>query len=471
MSGWNIAAAIAFFTIFLTIWKQIYSSLKNVNSFITGKIEIDTYLSSSVYSYCNNHCKLLPFRQNTYSGIRTFIKNNENARMIAFDMMSHKMIIYRKGWRFLLISPGQSYWNFRNNSMDRSYNLFVPRFMWNSEKFIQNCTDYYNSINNEEDIKQRLTRFSIRKLYGKSKITSVLSLDSQSSQSFKDSGAGYEIKEAQQNRARPIGCSVEELETDSNRIVDPFSIFHYPPEIMEAVEDAKLWFGSKSWYRRKFIPWKMGWLVKGKPGSGKTLLLKSVAQSLDIPVFLFDLASMSNEEFNTSWEDSSKESPCMIVFEDFDTVFKQRKNIATENPDALSFGTILNGISGMQESDGIFLAITVNNIEHIDSAIAINENENIPSRPGRIDKIITINDMTEQCRKHFAARMLEKSIDSTEVDKIVIEGKGLTAAQFNELCRRHCIGLLRLENKKIQHGFIEKKPITSPSGETTQSTI
>jgi SpoVK/Ycf46/Vps4 family AAA+-type ATPase len=215
--------------------------------------------------------------------------------------------------------------------------------------------------------------------------------------------------------------------------MNPFDWYAFPPYVLEVVEKAKLWHESKHWYKSKHIPWTRGWLMHGTPGTGKSLLLKCVAQYLDLPVFVFDLCSMNNEEFVTFWEQSCEESPCMILFEDFDAVFHGRENI-TEQDQKLSFDCILNCISGINNAEGIFLAVTTNNVEHIDAALG-GEGNGISSRPGRIDDVIELKNMDEACRRIMAGKLvaphLINSVMQATVDK--------TAAQFIEVCTQHAL--------------------------------
>lgn len=60
---------------------------------------------------------------------------------------------------------------------------------------------------------------------------------------------------------------------------------------MASVNRARQWYDKKEWYRSMKIPWRRGWLIYGISGSGKSMLIRCVAQDLDIPLFVYDLGS------------------------------------------------------------------------------------------------------------------------------------------------------------------------------------
>jgi len=121
----------------------------------------------------------------------------------------------------------------------------------------------------------------------------------------------------------------------------------------------------------------------------------------------------------------------MVLFEDFDNVFCGRVSVSND----LSFDCIINCVSGIEQSSCVFLAITANDINKIDSAMGVKNEDGIASRPGRIDEVIEIGFMDESCREKTAINILGRS----NVDNIVDEGNNMTAAQFVALCSKTAI--------------------------------
>jgi len=119
------------------------------------------------------------------------------------------------------------------------------------------------------------------------------------------------------------------------------------------VAEAKFWCKNETWYRQRQIPWKRGWLLYGQPGPGKTAITRAVAHDLDLPVFVLDIASLTNEEMQTQWSKMLVDAPCVAVIEDVDAVFHRHENIASKEGGGLTSDCLLNCWDGMQRSHGL----------------------------------------------------------------------------------------------------------------------
>lgn len=63
------------------------------------------------------------------------------------------------------------------------------------------------------------------------------------------------------------------------------------------------------------------------PGTGKTAIARAIAEDLDMPLFVYALGQLLNEELEKSWAEIQAHIPCIALFEDFDNVFEGRQNI------------------------------------------------------------------------------------------------------------------------------------------------
>jgi SpoVK/Ycf46/Vps4 family AAA+-type ATPase len=185
------------------------------------------------------------------------------------------------------------------------------------------------------------------------------------------------------------------------------------------------------------IPHKRGWLLYGKPGTGKTSFVRALAQEMDVPIFVYDISTMSNNDFLDRWENALEDTPCIVLFEDIDSVFDGRKNLS-KNPGAMTFDCLLNCIDGIENTDGIFAVVTTNHIEKIDSAIGIPNGDGISTRPGRIDRAIEMKNPDEDGRRKIAKRILE---NYEHIEDIIQQGSNDTGAQFQERCARLALKL------------------------------
>jgi SpoVK/Ycf46/Vps4 family AAA+-type ATPase len=186
-----------------------------------------------------------------------------------------------------------------------------------------------------------------------------------------------------------------------------------------------VWVNNEQWFYEKGIPWKKGWILYGPPGTGKSSLARSFAEDLNMPIFIYNLAELSNHAFLKAWMEMLKNTPCIALIEDIDNVFHGRENIVNKrnsvfsvleniknnqqqqnnnqsselDSQKLSFDILINCIDGAIKSEGVFTIITTNDIEKIDPALGSqtnNLNDKIEfgsTRPGRIDKVIKLDYM------------------------------------------------------------------------------
>ena len=214
---------------------------------------------------------------------------------------------------------------------------------------------------------------------------------------------------------------------------DPFHGLFYAPDVMRKVDGVRNWLEDRQWYEDRSIPWRLGWLLYGPPGTGKTRLVVAMARRYDMPIFFFDLASMSNEDFESDWKHAQAMTPCMVVFEDFCRTFKEDKNLIGEEGGGLALTTILNCMSGGEAAHGIFTVITANKIENVSSAIGQPIEGRGSSRPGRTDAAIKLDAMAPTEQEALVRFMLD-GLPEKQMVKVLQATRGNTAAQTTNVC-------------------------------------
>lgn len=249
----------------------------------------------------------------------------------------------------------------------------------------------------------------------------------------------------------------------------------FPPHVKNLIEEVRTWHGLKEWYQERYIPWKRGWCLYGPPGTGKTALVRAIAEDLDMPLFVYSLGQMLDVDLERSWVEMQAHTPCVALFEDFDTVFHGRQNVygkptiadqiagaamqkdATVSPDGglkggqLSFGCLLNCIDGVEKSGGIFVVFTTNAVDKFDPALGQPRKNSdgtvdfISTRPGRIDKAIELGYMDNPDKLLLARRIF---FDNDHGYEIMVESverepdKKETPAQFQERCAQLALEML-----------------------------
>lgn len=174
----------------------------------------------------------------------------------------------------------------------------------------------------------------------------------------------------------------------------------YITESMKTIRnEGHRWMDNRAWFEERYMPWKRGWLFYGRPGCGKTRFAIALAEELDMPVYSFDLASMTNDDFYSLYSNINSRDGSMVLLEDIDSVFNKRVNITnTQNSIGLTFDSLLNTIDGATSVNGIILVITTNNLEALDDALI---------RPGRVDQVLEFNGINLEGRQFIADKIFK----------------------------------------------------------------
>jgi hypothetical protein len=273
----------------------------------------------------------------------------------------------------------------------------------------------------------------------------------------------------QQGHYRLLGITADELgkmPLYKGRALDTLI---FPHRIKGLINEIELWRNNRGWYADKGIPWKRGWLLYGPPGTGKTALARAFAEDLNMPIYVFNLAEMSNHELIKTWTEMQVNVPCVALIEDIDNVFHGRENVARRNSmmslmfardekkgnnqkdgdglrdsfSPLTFDCLLNCLDGVERTDGIFTIITTNDLSKIDPALGKprklpdGATEFISTRPGRVDKAVELTYMEPGDKKLMAKRILGEYPDEyLQTLEFIDRFQDLqeTPAQFQERC-------------------------------------
>jgi chaperone BCS1 len=137
---------------------------------------------------------------------------------------------------------------------------------------------------------------------------------------------------------------------------------------------------NEEWYVKRGLNYKQTYLFHGRPGTGKTSLIKSLASYYNKNLCVLDLNNCTNNSFESALMEIPKDA--IIVIEDIDSsnATKERGSDSEENY-FLSLGTILNTLDGVISLNNTLIFLTTNHPEKLDPALV---------RKGRIDYIYEI---------------------------------------------------------------------------------
>ena len=243
------------------------------------------------------------------------------------------------------------------------------------------------------------------------------------------------------------------------------------------IQNLDFFLKNENWYIKKGIPYHYGILLHGKPGCGKTSIIKATLEYTKRHAFVIPLNRVKTcgelENIFFQSEVNNKNIPTekrIYIFEDIDclcNIVKDREldsdddfseikikseleilskltDISYKNKtspeDELNLSCLLNIFDGILETPGRIIILTSNYPDKIDKALL---------RPGRIDKNIELKKASATIVKEILQSFYDISLEEIEeLSQNKIEDNLLTPAEVMNICQNN---IFEFENaiKKI----------------------
>lgn len=182
---------------------------------------------------------------------------------------------------------------------------------------------------------------------------------------------------------------------------------------------------SREDYERLGIPWRLGILLHGQPGTGKTSIAHSLASTLSRRLAVIPLADMrSDEDLVSAFEGVREES--IVLIEDVDCAFRDREN---EDASGITFSGFLNCIDGViAPQNGRVLIMSTNHVDRLDPALI---------RPGRADIKLEVPLLDRDAATDYVDRLFAHVANRHDIVNDVMSMERPTSAMLiNRLMRQ-----------------------------------
>jgi len=429
-----------------TLWGYIKAVWLQIQSAVLVTIDVQFEAAEASIIFLNQHSQItLPIGKRKYHGRWMNIKSDSRLHMIVWEVLGQYGSLYLFGHIPILITPATSDSGPSSHATGPyAINItYLRGSLKSSDSFLTQVAAFYDK-KIEQERESKRNRFYIRRITGRSaKQMNLFGGGGSGGNNSKSDSAEPGLPQVTRNdeveqwsarsylSARPVNADRNDIGASQTLLT--VEDMYLNPAAQEAVSELRQWLKSEDWYKRHGIGWRKNWLIHSPPGMGKTTLARALAESLNMPVFVFDLSSLSNNEMIREWRNLLPYAPCMALFEDIHAIFDKSQTIEGE----LTFDCFLNCLSGMEQADGVFCILTTNDLNKIDPAIGVSTDfDDLPTRPGRVDRCFEMTAPDAPGRAKIAQRVLGEDFTDPQLNHIIAEGEGDSGAQFQERCIR-----------------------------------
>ena len=189
---------------------------------------------------------------------------------------------------------------------------------------------------------------------------------------------------------------------------------------------------TERWYAEKGIPYKRGYVLHGPSGTGKTSVIKAIANRFSMDVFIIDMSIVTKDEhlcrLMSMVSYTAHNKPHIVALEDIDRSPMFTNNYRDDRR-KISMNTFLNAIDGVIEAFGRILIVTANDISPLKMI-----DSNALLRPGRIDKIVLLDKFGESDTLRMVSRFYGVEISE---DRLNLSGKRMCPADIVNVMQSH----------------------------------
>ncbi len=394
----------------LALWGHVRAVISRMVTWGFVRTQVEGRLGSLVMNYLARDYHRYNSADRVYAMHHYYVRSEKRWRDVLIRILGMNLVVYRKGLRFIFAgSPAtrQSDSGSGGGTGDKVVFRYI-RGTVPMERIMQACVERYADWNLN---RQSQGRFYVCKVFGNEAPGIVEGGDSVSQEggsAFSPGGIFMEdgLPPLMTGFRMPIGFDREDLGVDlTSSGVDQLALSDDQQAVVRRTE---VWRNNKQWFQDRGVTWRLSFLFHGPAGTGKSSMARSLGRHFDMPVFSVDLSSLSNRELYLHWSNVRSASPAILLLEDIDSVFHGRKFVGPRNQhkNPLTFDCLLNCIDGVEQSDGILLIVTTNNLDKLDPALGVPDSEGKSTRPGRLGWTVYFGGVDRKRRSKIARRIM-----------------------------------------------------------------
>jgi hypothetical protein len=214
---------------------------------------------------------------------------------------------------------------------------------------------------------------------------------------------------------------------------------------------------TKKRYSDLGINYKRTYMLEGVPGTGKTSLITGLASYFNYNIAIISFTpkmtdvdllrifnSLNKIEQDNYNEPNSSPKKCLLVIEDIDCIFKERKS-HDESKNSITFSGLLNALDGISTQENLITFITTNYKNHLDNALV---------RPGRIDYVMRFDYATKEQIIDIYTKFTqtgEKTVNKVQVNRFYSECCSLNIKITTSLLQQYLMKYLDEPEKAIEN--------------------